>query len=226
MVSMYENDFRLTRTVAYARANGLKLVAELAFNFVLPFAIYNALSGRFGPAPALMAAAAPPVAWTVINFIRERKVDAISILVLAGIVLSLIAFAGGGGVKFLQLREHLVGGLVGLVFLGSAAIGRPLIFHLARAGSRRRGGPAAAAVEAASGDAGFRRATMLATLVWGVGLLAVCAANCTLVFMLSIRQFLLISGPIGYTSLGLLTAWTYWRLPRAVRLAIARRQGD
>jgi len=219
VVSMDDSDSRLSRTFAVARANALKWAAELAFNFVLPFAVYSSLTGRFGPAPAMMAAAAPPIAWTVINFIRERKVDAISMLVLAGIALSLIAFAGGGGVKFLQLREHLVGGLVGLVFLGSAAIGRPLIYHLARAGSRRRGAQAAAAVEALSGDAGFRRATMLATLVWGFGLLAVCAANCTLVFILSIKQFLLISGPVGYTALGLLTAWTYWYLPRAMRRA-------
>src|SRR5271170_2683446 len=71
-------------------------------------------------------------------FIRERRVDAISVLVLSGIALSILAFAGGGGVKFLQLRENLVTGLVGLIFLGSAAIGRPLIYQLSRAGVRRR----------------------------------------------------------------------------------------
>jgi hypothetical protein len=223
VVSLYDNDSRLTRALAFARANGLKFGAELAFNFVLPFAIYSLLTARFGPAPAMMAAAAPPIAWTIVSFIRERKVDAISMLVLAGIALSLIAFAGGGGVKFLQLRENLVGGLVGTVFLASAAIGRPLIYHMARAGSRRRGGPAAAAVEAASGNAGFRRATLLATLVWGVGLAAMCAANCTLVFMVSIKQYLLMSGPISYTTMGLLTAWTYWYLPRAMRRAGALR---
>ena len=71
-------DSRLTKTVAYARAHGAKLAAELAFNFVLPFAIYSAANGRFGAAPALMAASAPPILWSVATFIRERKVDAIS----------------------------------------------------------------------------------------------------------------------------------------------------
>jgi len=218
-------DSRLTRTVAYVRTHGAKLAAELAFNFVLPFAIYSAASERFGAAPALLAASAPPILWSVATFIRERKIDAISMLVLTGIALSLIAFAGGGGVKFLQLRENLVGGLVGLVFLGSAAIGRPLIYQLARAGSRRRGPEAAAAVEALGAHAGFRRATALATLVWGFGLTAVCAINCTLVFMVSIKQFMLIGGPVSYTALGLLTAWTYWYLPRAMRQAGAGRAG-
>ena len=102
MVMMSADESRLTRTFAYARAHGVKLAAELAFNFVLPFAIYSAASGRFGAAPALMAASAPPILWSVATFIRERKIDAISMLVLTGIALSLIAFTGGAGVKFLD----------------------------------------------------------------------------------------------------------------------------
>jgi intracellular septation protein A len=136
MVSPAET--RLTRGLAYARAHGAKVGLEAAVNFILPFLIYSYSRGRLGDAPALMAASAPPILWSVAAFIRERKLDAISILVLSGIALSLLAFAGGGGVKFLQLRENLVGGLVGLLFLGSVAIGKPLIYALARAGARRR----------------------------------------------------------------------------------------
>ena len=95
-----------------------------------------------------MAASVPPVAWSVIGFLRERKLDALSILVLAGIALSLLAFAGDGGIKVLQLRENLVGGVIGLAFLGSAAIGRPLIDLLAQARMRRGAPEKAAALEA------------------------------------------------------------------------------
>jgi hypothetical protein len=213
---------RAGRVLAYVRAHGVKAAVEVAVNFVLPFTIFSYATGRLGAAPALMVASAPPVLWSIATFIRERKLDAISILVLSGIALSLLAFAGGGGVKVLQLRENLVGGLVGLIFLGSAAIGRPLILQLSRAGSRRKGPDAAAVVEALSGDAGFRRATMVATLVWGFGLVAVCAANCALVFTVSIKQYLLIGGPISYAALGLLSAWTFWYVPRVVRSAMGR----
>src|SRR5579859_538193 len=136
--------------------------------------------------------------------------------------LSLLAFAGGGGVKFLQLRENIVTGLVGLIFLGSAAISKPLIYQLARAGVRRRAADKVAIVEAVRDDARFGAAMMMATLVWGVGLLATCVAHCALVFIVSIRQFLLISGPLSYATLGLLTAWTFWYVPRAIRSAAAR----
>lgn len=158
---------RLTKLVGYVRGHGLKAALEVAVNFILPFLIYSAARGGLGDVRALMAASAPPILWSVAGFVRERKLDAISILVLGGIALSLLAFAGGGGVKVLQLRENLVTGLVGLIFLGSAAVGRPLIYQLARAGARRRGTDAVEAVEGLRDDAGFRRMMMLATLVWG-----------------------------------------------------------
>ena len=208
---------------AYIRTHGVMAGREVVFNFILPYLVYNYLTENLGAAPALIAASAPPILWGIIQFIRLRKVDAISVLVLSGMVLSLLAFAGGGGVKFLQLRENLVTGLVGLIFLGSAAVGKPLIYQLARAGVRRRAADRVAIVEAIRDDARFRAAMMAATLVWGVGLLVTCATHCALVFMVSIRQFLLISGPISYAIVGLLTAWTFWYVPRAIRSAAARR---
>jgi hypothetical protein len=124
---------RLAQVSIYLRGHGMKAAQEVACNFVLPYLIYSYVAEKLGPAPALLAASAPPIVWGVIQFVRERKVDAISILVLSGMVLSLLAFAGGGGVKFLQLRENMMTGLVGLVFLGSAAIGQPLSMMIASA---------------------------------------------------------------------------------------------
>jgi hypothetical protein len=146
-------------------------------------------------------------------------------MAVSGITLSLLASSGGGGIKMLQLRENLVTGLVGLVFLGSAAIGRPLIYRLAVAGVRRRAPEKVQAVEILHGDVQFLRSMTVATLVWGFGLLAACALNCTLVFMISIQHFLLMHGPINYATIGLMTAWTFWYAPRAMRLAAARLLG-
>ncbi|WP_372785854.1 VC0807 family protein [Phenylobacterium sp.] len=213
---------RLTKILAYARAHGLKAGLEVAINFLLPFLIYSSLRGAIGDVRALMAASGPPILWSVVEFIRQRKVDAIAILVLTGIALSLLAFAGGGGVKFLQLRENLVTGLVGLIFLGSAAIGKPLIYQLARAGTRRAAPDRVAAFEALRTDPGFRRALTITTLAWAVGLLAASGLNCVLVFVVSIKLFMLISGPISYATIGLLTAWTIWYVPREKNLAEAR----
>lgn len=204
--------------LAWLRANGAKAGAELAVNFLLPFAIYSYFKPGLGDVGALMAASAPPTLWSVWEFIRARKLDALSIVVLSGIVLSLLAFAGGGGVKVLQLRENLVAGLIGLAFLGSAAIGKPLIYELARAVTRRQSADKAAMVEALGQQASFRRIMLTATLVWGFGLVAICAGCCVLVYAVSIKLYLLINGPISYGAMGLLTLWTYWYVRRSLKV--------
>jgi len=211
---------RRTRAAAYLRAHGAKAALEIGANFALPFAIYSLTHESLGDVRALMAASVPPLIWSVVEFVRMHRIDAIALLVLAGIALSLLAFAGGGGVKVLQLRENLVSALVGLVFLGSAAIGRPLMYYLARAGARRRAKDPAA-IEAISKDPAYRRTVMVMTLVWAFGLIATSAVNCTLVFLISIKLFLLVSGPISYGAIGLLTAWTFWYAPRALRRVMA-----
>ncbi|MDR3559790.1 MAG: hypothetical protein P4L58_05305, partial [Candidatus Pacebacteria bacterium] len=76
---------------------------------------------------------------------------------VSGIALSLLAMLGGGGAKFLQLREKLVTGVIGLAFLGSALIGKPLIYELARASMRRKSEDEAQQFEALQIHAGFRR---------------------------------------------------------------------
>jgi hypothetical protein len=125
-------------------------------------------------------------------------------------------------VRFLQLREHLVAAGIGLVFLGSAAIGKPLIYQLARARLKRlRASSQLDTVEGLRDSPLFRRAMMTMTLAWGVGLVGESALSCGLIFVTTIQQFLLISGVIGYGTIGGLTAWTFWYARRRVVAAMA-----
>lgn len=195
---------------AWMRTNGPQAGLEIAVNFALPFVVYSATRARLGDVHALMAASAPPLVWSFLEFVRHRRVDALSLLVLAGIVLSLIAFFGGGGVRFLQLREQLVNAVIGLLFLGSAAIGKPLIYQLARARIRRGELGQIGSFEALREDPGFRRVMMLMTLSWGFALVAQSAACVALVFALSIKTYLIVSPIIGYSVLGAMTAWSVW----------------
>lgn len=171
-----------------------------------------------------MASSAPPLAWSILEFARRRRIDALSLLVLTGIVLSLVAFFGGGGVRFLQLRERLVTAAIGLVFLGSAAIGRPLIYQLSRARIRRR---AAAheigAFDSLRDDPRFRRVMMVMTLAWGVALVAESAICAVLVFTLSIRTYMVASSILGYSALGAMTAWSFWYARRRMVALIRER---
>jgi hypothetical protein len=197
-----------------------KVVFEALVNVLAPLLIYTLLHARYGDAQALIAAAGPPLAWSIIEFIWRRKLDAVALLVLTGIALSLLAFFGGGGVKALQLREKLVTGLIGLIFLGSVAIGRPLIHILARATVARTSATRAAAIESLRHDRSFQGAILVMTLAWGFGLVGECAASIALTYVITPAQFLIVGPILGYGTLGLWTAWTVWYARRRIGPAI------
>jgi len=207
---------RFARAWSWARANGPKAGLEIAINFALPFVIYSAAHARLGDVGAMLAASAPPLAWSIAEFTRHRRIDALSLLVLTGIVLSLIAFIGGGGVRFLQLRERLVTAMIGAVFLTSAAIGKPLIYQLAKARIRRAEPGHSGPFEAVRDHPVFRRTMMVMTLAWGVALVGESAVCAVLVFTVSIKAYMVASAVLGYAALGLMTAWSFWYARRRI----------
>ena len=220
---MLGNQRPLARSIAFLRNNGAHIASEGLINFILPFLIYNYGEARLGAVWALIASSAPPILWSLIEFARHRRTDALSLMVVGGIVLSLLAMLGGGGVKFLQLREKLVTGVIGLTFLGSALIGRPLIYELARANMQRKSDEEAQQFEALQIHPGFRRTMTVMTLVWGLGLLVDSALSAGLVFVLSVRENLIVSPMLGYGTMGALTLWTFLYGKRAKRKGEARR---
>src|SRR5437763_2556498 len=211
------------RTIGYLRKNGRHVLVEALVNVILPFVIYTYAEARLGDVRALLASSAPPILWSVVEFARHRRLDALSVLVVSGIALSLLAMLGGGGVRFLQLREKLVTGLIGLVFVGSALIRKPLVYELARATMRRKSESEAQEFEALQIHAGFRRTMTIMTLVWGFGLLADVVISVVLVFVLSIREYLIVNPILGYGTMGRRSLWAFLYGQRAKRRGEARR---
>jgi hypothetical protein len=207
------------------RRRVLPIAVEIVVNVLAPLVVYDHTVAQLGEVGALMASSAPPLAWTLIEFARHRRVDAISILVLLGIGLSLAMYLGGGSAHLLQLREKLVTAIIGTVFLVSAAVGRPLIYELARASMRRDPNQAAnlAEFESRADDRGFKAVMRTLTLIWGFGLIAEAGMAVWLVLQLSVHDYL-IYGPIaGYGFIGLLTLITFLYVRRAQARGRARR---
>jgi hypothetical protein len=193
---------------AWIRENGQKFALEVTVNFALPLVIYDLVSPRHGDVNALLASMAPPVLWSLFEFARSRRIDALSVLVLVGIGLSLLAAFGGGGARWLQLRENIPTAIIGLAFLCSAAIGRPLIYMLARAGLARKTPEELAAFECKRDSDQFRRTMAVMTIVWGSGLIASALVSCFLIFELSVHDYLIVSPILGYGTMGALALWT------------------
>lgn len=201
---------RLAAAWTWVRGRGGGFALEVLVNAVLPLVIYAATDKQLGDVGALIASSVPPIAWSIVQFVRARRVDALSLLVVTGIVLSLLALLGGGGAKFLQLRENLVTGVIGLIFLGSALVGRPLIYYLARAGMTRQGQAAQLAdFDSLQGSVFFKRTMRMMTVVWGLGLVARTAIAAVLVFSVTIPTYLAIAPVLGYATMGALAGWTF-----------------
>jgi hypothetical protein len=201
----------------------VRIAVEIVVNIALPWLVYSLLRARLGDVGALLVSMLPPIVWSIVGFARTRRIDVLSIFILVSIALSLLAFVGGGSVRFLQVRENLVTGVIGIAFLVSAAIGKPLIYELARANMRRTSPSSAVEFEQLRDNVFFKRTMRTMTLVWGGVLLAQTLLACGLVFVMSIQAYLLVNPILGYGTMGLLALWTWWYARRARRLGAARR---
>jgi hypothetical protein len=216
----------LEKARTFIRNHGRTTALELLVNFLMPYVIFVLVQKRLGDVNALLTSSAPPILWSIAEFLRHRRVDALSLLVLFGIALSLLAFAGGGSVRLLQLREKLVTAIVAFVFLGSAAIRRPLIYELARASMVRKSSAELARFESLRDNRYFRRTMTIMTLAWGFGLLADTAVSVVLIYTISIRNYLIAGPVLGYGTMGALGLWTFWYARRQRRRGDARRTAE
>jgi len=214
---------RLARVLEFIRGNGPKIAVEATVNFILPYIIFAFAQPHYGDVEALILSSVPPILWSIVEFAWHRRIDALSMLVLLGIVLSLAAVAGGGSARFLQLREKLVTVIIGLVFLGSALIGKPLIYQLARAQMVRNSSDELEEFEALRSNKYFRRTMMVLTVVWGLGLLVDAAILIALVYTLSIKTYLAVNPFVSYGFMGGLSLWTFLYVRRQRQKGAARR---
>lgn len=184
----------------------MRALPEIFANFLAPYLVYEGLDARYGDTGAMIASAMPPLAWSVYELVRTRRVDAISLTIVASILLTVGATAMGGSARLIQIRDALVTGVIGLAFLASLLVlKRPLIFYLARA-AMARGEDGIAAYETIWEQPGVPAVFRCLSLVWGLGLVVQTATMCTLAWIWPVPRYLLLSPPISFGIFGVLMA--------------------
>jgi hypothetical protein len=151
----------------------------------------------------MIASAMPPLAWSAYELVKTRRLDAISLTISATILLTVLATALGGSARLIQIRDALVTGAVGIAFLGTLAMKRPLIFYLARA-AMARDAAGAERYETIWDQPGVPTVFRWLSLVWGLGLVAQTATMCWLAWNWPMGQFLLLSPWISAAIFGVL----------------------
>ncbi len=202
----------------------LRAAPEILANFVAPYGVYEALAGRFGDTDALIASAVPPLLWSFYELAKTRRLDAVSVVVVSAILLTVGATFMGGSARLIQMRDAMVTGAVGLLFLATLAMKRPMIFYLARATVARTTADEAEAYEQVWAQPGVPQVFRMLTLIWGLGLLLQTSCMCWLAWIWPIGRFLLLSPFISFGIFGLLMAWSLGYIARrpAARAILAR----
>lgn len=174
-----------------------------------PFLVYQLAAGHMSETAALMLSSAPPILWSIGQLLWNRKVDVVSLLVITGIALSLVAALLGGSPRLLLVRESFVTGIIGLIFLGSLLFPRPLVFHIAKATVTKQGMREETFASSWS-IPGFRFTFYLMTTIWGAGLLVEATLKIILAFTMPTGQFLVVSPVISYGIYFGLLGWSIW----------------
>ncbi len=174
-------------------------------NFLAPYLVYTTLDKALGDTHAMIASAVPPLLWSIYELVKTRRIDAISLTVVTSILLTVGATALGGSARLIQIRDALVTGAIGVAFLVSLGMKRPMIFYLARA-AMARSEEGMAAYETIWERPGVPAIFRWLSLVWGLGLVGQTATMCYLATIWPIPRYLLVSPAVSMAMFGVLMA--------------------
>ena len=187
----------------------LRSVAMIAiFDVGGPLLAYNLLrSNGFSTVAALILSGLFPVVGIIIGFIGHRRVDAVGVLVLAGIVVGAILGLVSHNPKLVLDEGSVSTGVFGLICLGSLATDKPMMYRFAlefMGPDPERGREFADLRQYKE----FRRAFVVITVVWGTAYVVEAAARVAIVQNTSAGAALPVSKVLPYAVAAVLIAWT------------------
>jgi hypothetical protein len=204
----------------------LRSIAMIAiFDIGGPLLAYHLLqSNGVGTVPALVLSGVLPAIGVIIGIIRHRRVDAVGVLVLAGIVVGAVLGLVSHNPKLVLDEGSVSTGVFGLICLGSLATDKPMMYRFAlefMGPDTERGREFAGLRQYKE----FRRAFVVITVVWGAAYLVEAAVRVLIVQETSAGTALAVSKVLPYAVAAVLIAWTvgYGRLQkrRGDRIAAA-----
>lgn len=183
-----------------------RIAPSVLVSVVAPIVVYALVrSSVDSDAVAFAIGAAVPVAWTLGRFAVRRKVDPIGVFGVAAFVVALVVtLLTGGSPLALEMRDSVPTGVLGIAFLVSVLVGRPLNLVLLRFFGRWQ---PKLAERARTAPTGF--ASVLSTMI-GVLLLVHAAVLIGLALSVSTATYLGISQPVGLAILAVGGAVVFW----------------
>ncbi|MBE8519234.1 hypothetical protein ILP97_17220 [Amycolatopsis sp. H6(2020)] len=194
----------------------MRLVANptLLLNVVAPVIAYQLLV-RHGVAStmALMYAAGFPLLAIAVTALRSRRLDPVALLAIVAIAAGLTAGLVLRDGRILLVKDSIVTGVLGVVFLLSLPGRRPMVFVLQRRLFSH--GNEVERFDRSWADSQVRTRSRRMTALWGVMLIAEATARVALSFAVSPGTLLVISPLLAAVTFGPLALLTLRQRPKS-----------
>jgi hypothetical protein len=189
----------------------LRYLSALIVNVALPWLAYRLAFPHWGQAGALATSALPLIIWMTVDLLRYRHFDALSALVLAGVLPSLATRLIFNDARMQLIEDPMVSGFIGIVFLASLTLRKPMVFYMARSTMAREDHRSAELFERHWRERPTLAAYIrLMTLVWGVGMIGENIVRSAIVLQWpNDSRSAIASTVLRYAVYAVLTAWTF-----------------
>ncbi len=170
-----------------------RMLPNLLINAGVPFLVNMLARPHMSTINALLLASSVPAVFTLVNIICKKRIDAVGVLVVAGLLLTAAFALLFKSPQLLLLQGAAVSGLFGIAMLVSLLFPKPILFYIVRSVLAQNGSQRVANFNADWSFPQVRSFYRLLTLVWGCVTLASLLLLAVLVFTLPISLMLVLS---------------------------------
>lgn len=190
------------------------IIISILINAILPLITYKILINHIPSSiTALIISTTIPIIDNIYHIIKEKKIDIFASLIILGFIVGIISMLFGGSQKLLLIRQSYITAVIGILFLISMFFPKPMIYYLAKKFINSQDKYAKnnkSTIDEKWKNLHFRFSMKFLTFIWGICLVLEAVCNISLVFILSVSKYMLISPLVSYGFIGCATFITFF----------------
>ena len=198
------------RQRARRNAAAKALSRSVFLNVVCAYLLYRLLVPRFpsGSLWPLALSGLPPLFGLVYGLIRQRAIDFIGFFAAEDIAVSMVSLVLAHSEASALVGRSLQNAVLGLIFLGSLALNKPLVLYISRQFLTGNDPQARLRFDLVVAQPDARRVYRTLTWVWAATMFVKSAGSVLLALTLAAQNYLVISPTWAYGSDALLVWWS------------------
>lgn len=181
------------------------IIISILINAILPLITYKILINHIPSITALIISTTIPIIDNIYHIIKEKKIDIFASLIILGFIVGIISMLFGGSQKLLLIRQSYITAVIGIIFLTSMFFPKPMVYYLAKKFINSQDKYVKnnkSTIDEKWKNPHFRFSMKFLTFIWGICFVLEAVCNISLVFILSISKYMLISPLVSYAFIG------------------------